>query len=109
MVPRLSLTGAHSLTKMRRGSHTSAQKRIARLKCSVSSNLSVGPRFGWQNIPDAKKAAEAEVNFTLAATQGEEKLEEAVYTLTNKTVSDPAKAAQDASDLTLCPQTCQTT
>ena len=55
----------------------------------------------WQNIPDAKKAAEAEVNFTLAATQGEEKLEEAVYTLTNKTVSDPAKAAQDASDLTL--------
>ena len=55
----------------------------------------------WQNIPDAKKAAEAEVNFTLAATQGEEKLEEAVCTLTNKTVSDPAKAAQDASDLTL--------
>ena len=55
----------------------------------------------WQNIPDAEKAAEAEVDFTLAATQGEEKLEEAVYTLTNKTVSDPAKAAQDASDLTL--------
>ena len=55
----------------------------------------------WQNIPDAKKAAEAEVNFTLAATQGENELEEAVYTLTNKTVSDPAKAAQDASDLTL--------
>ena len=55
----------------------------------------------WQNIPDAKKAAEAKVNFTLAATQGEEKLEEAVYTLTNNTVSDPAKAAQDASDLTL--------
>lgn len=55
----------------------------------------------WQNIPDAKKAAEAKVDFTLAATQGEEKLEEAVYTLTNKTVSDPAKAAQDASDLTL--------
>ena len=26
----------------------------------------------WQNIPDAKKAAEAEVNFTLAATQGED-------------------------------------
>ena len=55
----------------------------------------------WQNIPDAEKAAEAKVDFTLAATQGEEKLEEAVYTLTNKTVSDPAKAAQDASDLTL--------
>lgn len=55
----------------------------------------------WQNIPDAKKAAEAEVNFTLAATQGENELEEAVYTLTNETVSDPAKAAQDASDLTL--------
>lgn len=55
----------------------------------------------WQNIPDAKKAAEAKVNFTLAATQGEKKLEEAVYTLTNETVSDPAKAAQDASDLTL--------
>lgn len=55
----------------------------------------------WQNIPDAEKAAKAEVNFTLAATQGENELEEAVYTLTNKTVSDPAKAAQDASDLTL--------
>lgn len=55
----------------------------------------------WQNIPDAEKAAKAEVNFTLAATQDEKKLEEAVYTLTNKTVSDPAKAAQDASDLTL--------
>ena len=55
----------------------------------------------WQNIPDAKKAAEAEVNFTLAATQGEEELEEAVYTLSNKTVSEPAKAAQGASDLTL--------
>lgn len=55
----------------------------------------------WQNIPDAKKAAEAKVDFTLAATQDENKLEEAVYTLTNKTVSDPAKAAQDASDLTL--------
>ena len=55
----------------------------------------------WQNIPDAKKAAEAEVNFTLAATQGGNELEEAVYTLTNKTVSGPAKAAQDASDLTL--------
>ena len=55
----------------------------------------------WQNIPDAKKAAEAEVNFTLAATQDGKKLEEAVYTLTNNTVSDPAKAAQDASDLTL--------
>lgn len=55
----------------------------------------------WQNIPDAKKAAEAKVDFTLAATQGENELEEAVYTLTNKTVSDPAKAAQDASDLTL--------
>ena len=55
----------------------------------------------WQNIPDAKKAAEAKVDFTLAATQGKNELEEAVYTLTNKTVSDPAKAAQDASDLTL--------
>ena len=55
----------------------------------------------WQNIPDKEKAAEAEVNFTLAATQGENELEEAVYALTNKTVSDPAKAAQDASDLTL--------
>ena len=55
----------------------------------------------WQNIPDAEKAAEAEVNFTLAATQDGKELEEAVYTLTNKTVSDPAKAAQDASDLTL--------
>lgn len=55
----------------------------------------------WQNIPDKEKAAEAEVNFTLAATQGENELEKAVYTLTNKTVSDPAKAAQDASDLTL--------
>ena len=55
----------------------------------------------WQNIPDKEKAAEAKVNFTLAATQGENELEEAVYTLTNKTVSDPAKAVQDASDLTL--------
>lgn len=55
----------------------------------------------WQNIPDAEKAAEAKVDFTLAATQGKNELEEAVYTLTNKTVSDPAKAAQDASDLTL--------
>ena len=55
----------------------------------------------WQNIPDAKKAAEAKVNFTLAATQGKNELEEAVYTLTNETVSDPAKAVQDASDLTL--------
>ena len=55
----------------------------------------------WQNIPSADKAAEAKVNFTLAATQGEKKLEEAVYTLSNKTVSDPAKAAQDASALTL--------
>lgn len=55
----------------------------------------------WQNIPDKEKAAEAKVNFTLAATQGVNELEEAVYTLTNKTVSDPAKAVQDASDLTL--------
>ena len=55
----------------------------------------------WQNIPDAKKAAEAEVNFTLAATQGETELEEAVYTLSNTAVSEPAKAAQGASDLTL--------
>ena len=55
----------------------------------------------WQNIPDAKKAAEAKVDFTLVATQDEQELEKAVYTLTNKTVSDPAKAAQGASDLTL--------
>ena len=55
----------------------------------------------WQNIPDKEKAAEAEVNFTLAAIQGENELEKAVYTLSNKTVSDPAKATQDASDLTL--------
>lgn len=55
----------------------------------------------WQNIPDAKKAAEAEVNFTLAATQDENELEKAVYTLSNTKVSEPAKAAQGASDLTL--------
>lgn len=55
----------------------------------------------WQNIPDAAKAAEAKVNFTLAATQDENKLEEAVYTLSNTAVSEPAKAAQGASDLTL--------
>lgn len=55
----------------------------------------------WQNIPDAEKAAKAKVNFTLVATQDEQELEKAVYTLTNKTVSGPAKAAQGASDLTL--------
>lgn len=55
----------------------------------------------WQNIPDAKKAAEAEVNFTLAATQGKEKLEEAVYTLSNTAVSKPAKADENAGDLAL--------
>ena len=55
----------------------------------------------WQNIPDAKKAAEAEVNFTLAATQGEEKLEEAVYTLSNTKVSEPAKADENAENLAL--------
>ena len=55
----------------------------------------------WQNIPDAKKAAEAEVNFTLAATQGEEKLEEAVYTLSNTAVSKPAKADENAENLAL--------
>lgn len=55
----------------------------------------------WQNIPDAEKAAKAKVDFTLVATQDEQELEKAVYTLTNKTVSDPAKAAQGASDLTL--------
>ena len=55
----------------------------------------------WQNIPDAKKAAEAEVNFTLAAAQGENVLEEAVYTLSNTTVSKPAKADENAEALTL--------
>ena len=55
----------------------------------------------WQNIPDAKKAAEAKVNFTLTAKQDDTVLEEAVYTLTDEKVSDPAKTAQDASDLTL--------
>ena len=55
----------------------------------------------WQNIPDAKKAAEAKVNFTLAATQDENELEEAVYTLTNETVSDPAKADENAENLAL--------
>lgn len=55
----------------------------------------------WQNIPDAKKAAEAEVNFTLAATQGEEELEEAVYTLSNTAVSKPAKANENAENLAL--------
>ena len=55
----------------------------------------------WQNIPDKEKAAEAKVNFTLAATQGENKLEEAVYTLSNTTVSKPAKADENAEALTL--------
>ena len=52
----------------------------------------------WQNIPDAEKAAEAKVNFTLAATQGENKLEEAVYTLSNTKVSKPAKADENAEN-----------
>ena len=55
----------------------------------------------WQNIPDKEKAAEAEVNFTLAATQGENKLEEAVYTLSNTKVSEPAKADEKAENLAL--------
>ena len=55
----------------------------------------------WQNIPDAKKAAEAKVDFTLAATQGENKLEEAVYTLSNTKVSEPAKADENAENLAL--------
>lgn len=55
----------------------------------------------WQNIPDAKKAAEAKVDFTLAATQGETELEEAVYTLSNTAVSKPAKADENAENLTL--------
>ena len=55
----------------------------------------------WQNIPDKEKAAEAEVNFTLAATQGENELEEAVYTLSNTKVSKPAKADENAENLAL--------
>ena len=55
----------------------------------------------WQNIPDAKKAAKAKVDFTLAATQGKEKLEEAVYTLSNTAVSKPAKADENAENLAL--------
>lgn len=55
----------------------------------------------WQNIPDAKKAAEAKVDFTLAATQDEKKLEEAVYTLSNTKVSEPAKADENAENLAL--------
>lgn len=55
----------------------------------------------WQNIPDAKKAAEAEVDFTLAATQDENELEEAVYTLSNTKVSEPAKADENAENLAL--------
>ena len=55
----------------------------------------------WQNIPDAKKAAEAKVNFTLAATQDENELEEAVYTLSNTAVSKPAKADENAENLAL--------
>ena len=53
----------------------------------------------WQNIPDAEKAAKAKVDFTLAATQGENELEEAVYTLSNTAVSKPAKADENAGDL----------
>ena len=52
----------------------------------------------WQNIPDKEKAAEAEVNFTLAATQGENELEKAVYTLSNTKVSEPAKADENAEN-----------
>lgn len=55
----------------------------------------------WQNIPDAEKAAEAKVDFTLAATQDENKLEEAVYTLSNTKVSEPAKADENAENLAL--------
>ena len=55
----------------------------------------------WQNIPDAEKAAEAKVDFTLAATQDEKKLEEAVYTLSNTKVSEPAKADENAENLAL--------
>ena len=55
----------------------------------------------WQNIPDAKKAAEAKVNFTLAATQDEQELEKAVYTLSNTAVSKPAKANENAENLAL--------
>ena len=55
----------------------------------------------WQNIPDAKKAAEAKVDFTLTAAQGENVLEEAVYTLSNTTVSIPAKADENAEALAL--------
>ena len=55
----------------------------------------------WQNIPDKEKAAEAKVNFTLAATQGGEKLEEAVYTLSNTKVSKPAKADENTENLAL--------
>ena len=55
----------------------------------------------WQNIPDAKKAAEAKVDFTLAASQDENELEEAVYTLSNTAVSKPAKADENAENLTL--------
>ena len=55
----------------------------------------------WQNIPDAEKAAEAKVNFTLAATQDEKELEEAVYTLSNTAVSKPAKADENAENLAL--------
>ena len=52
----------------------------------------------WQNIPDKEKAAEAKVNFTLAATQDETKLEEAVYTLSNTAVSKSAKADENAEN-----------
>ena len=55
----------------------------------------------WQNIPDKEKAAEAKVNFTLAATQGENELEEAVYTLSNTAVSKSAKADENAENLAL--------
>ena len=55
----------------------------------------------WQNIPSADKAAEAKVNFTLTAAQDETVLEEAVYTLSNTTVSKPTKADENAEDLAL--------
>ena len=55
----------------------------------------------WQNIPDAEKAAKAKVDFTLAATQGKNELEEAVYTLSNTAVSKPAKADENAENLAL--------
>ena len=55
----------------------------------------------WQNIPSVDKAAEAKVDFTLTAAQGETVLEEAVYTLSDTTVSNPAKADENTEDLAL--------